>query len=53
VEKKFNQFSLREAAKFDHETGQRDKLTGWGKVSKDREKRGISRRLRRQRHENS
>ena len=42
-----NQFSLRQAARFDNETKQREKLTGWGKVCKDREARGVSRKAKR------
>jgi hypothetical protein len=44
----YNQFSLRQAAKFDHETNQKSKLTLWGKVSKDRAERKISRKAQRQ-----
>jgi hypothetical protein len=39
--------TLSECAAHDYKTGQREKLTGWGRVSKDREQRKVSRRLRR------
>lgn len=44
---KYQQLSLREAAEFDYRTGQREKLTGWGIISKARNKAGISRKARR------
>lgn len=46
---KNNQMTLSECAAFDYRTGQRDKLTGWGYVSRDRRERGISRKARRER----
>jgi hypothetical protein len=39
--------TLREAAEHDAKTGQKAKLTGWGRVSKDRELRKVSRKARR------
>lgn len=41
----YKTLSLRQAAKFDHDNNLKHIITGWGKISKDREKRGISRRL--------
>ncbi len=38
MEKRNNQMSLKEAAAFDFRTGQREKLTGWGKVCRARAK---------------
>jgi hypothetical protein len=43
----YKTMSLRECARFDFERGAREKLTGWGRVSKDRQERGISRKARR------
>lgn len=43
---KYKTLSLREAGKFDKEIGAREKLTGWGKVCKDRHVRGVSRKAR-------
>lgn len=43
----YKTMSLRECARFDHERGLRDKLTGWGRVCKDRHDRGVSRKQRR------
>ena len=42
-----NQMTLSECAAFDLKNGAKGKLTGWGKVCKDREARGISRKQRR------
>jgi hypothetical protein len=39
--------SLREAGEFDAKNGLKDKLTGWGVVSKDRHDRKVSRKARR------
>jgi hypothetical protein len=47
------QMSLSESATFDHNNGARERLTGWGIVSKDRHERGISRKQRRLRKKNS
>lgn len=41
-----NTMTLSECAKYDHNTGAKHKLTGWGKISADRAKRGISRKAR-------
>jgi hypothetical protein len=43
----YKQLSLREAAKFDYETKQKEKLTGWGIISKQRAAAGVSRKARR------
>lgn len=48
---KYKEMGLSECAKFDAETGQRDKLTGWGAICKARyahrkSKRGEARRKR-------
>ena len=40
----YKTMTLSECAKFDHETGQKNKLTGWGKVCKARTGIGISRK---------
>jgi hypothetical protein len=45
-QKKYNDFTLSQCAKFDAETGARNKLTMWGRVSADRHARGISRKQR-------
>lgn len=47
----YKEMGLSECAKFDAETGQRDKLTGWGRICKERaakhqSKRGERRRAR-------
>lgn len=47
----YKEMTLSECAKFDAETGQRDKLTGWGRICKERaakhqSKRGERRRAR-------
>ncbi len=42
-----DQMTLSECAEYDRVTGQKDKLTGWGIVSRDRRERGISRKERR------
>jgi len=47
----YKQMSLRESAKFDFENKLKDKLTGWGKICKDRCRRGVSRRVRRLKRE--
>jgi hypothetical protein len=49
----YKTMSLRECAKFDADTGAKNKLTGWGKISKDRQERGISRKQRRLKREAS
>jgi hypothetical protein len=36
--KSWQQLSLREAGEFDRRTGQKEKLTGWGKIAKARAK---------------
>lgn len=41
--------TLTECAAFDYRTGQRDKLTLWGMISRDRRERGISRKAKRER----
>lgn len=43
----YKEMTLSQCAKFDFETGQKNKLTGWGIVSKDRQERKISRKARR------
>ena len=45
----YKEMTLSECAKFDAETGQRDKLTGWGRICKDRAARGLSKRGERRR----
>jgi hypothetical protein len=40
------QMTLSECARHDHNTGAKHKLTGWGKISADRAKRGVSRKAR-------
>lgn len=47
----YKQLSLRESAKFDLENGARDKLTGWGKICKERNEKGTSRKQRRLKRE--
>ena len=41
----FNQMSLRQCGEYDARNGAKTRLTGWGYVCKDRERRGISRRI--------
>ena len=41
----FKQMTLSACAQHDHNNKVREKLTGWGKVCKDRQERGVSRRL--------
>jgi hypothetical protein len=48
----YQALSLSQAAKYDHDTKQKEKLTGWGKVCKDREARKVSRKARREQREN-
>jgi hypothetical protein len=43
----YKSLSLREAAKFDFQNNLKSKLTGWGKICKDRAERGVSRKARR------
>lgn len=43
----YRAMGLSECAAFDHGNGARERLTGWGKVCKDREARGVSRKQRR------
>lgn len=43
----YKQLSLRQAAKFDRENGLAGRLTGWGRISKERREKGISRKARR------
>jgi hypothetical protein len=43
----FKQMTLSECARFDHQNKLKDKLTGWGKICKDRQAKGISRKERR------
>lgn len=50
--KRNDQMTLTECAEFDHRTGQKGKLTGWGIISKDRRERGISRKERRKQRQN-
>jgi hypothetical protein len=40
------EMTLSQCAKHDHDTGAKFKLTGWGKISADRAKRGVSRKAR-------
>jgi hypothetical protein len=44
--KSFQQLSCHEAGQFDHTHKLREKLTGWGKVCRERNKAKISRRAR-------
>lgn len=44
----YKQLSLRQSAEFDHRTGQKNKLTGWGKICRDRAAKKISRKARRE-----
>lgn len=44
----YKTMSLRESGKFDHQNNLREKLTGWGRICKDRQARGISRKARRE-----
>lgn len=44
TESKYKEFSLREAAEFDMKNGARERLTGWGKICKDRFERNQSKR---------
>jgi hypothetical protein len=39
--------TLSECAEYDYKTNARGRLTGWGKICKDRQERGISRKQRR------
>jgi hypothetical protein len=41
------QLSLSQAAKFDHENNLKNKLTGWGIICKERQRKGISRKAKR------
>jgi hypothetical protein len=43
----YKTMTLSECAKYDHDNGLKNKLTGWGKVSKARELQKISRKQRR------
>lgn len=45
-EKRRDQKSCRESGQHDFLTGARQKLTGWGKVCRDRQQRGVSRKAR-------
>lgn len=45
--KRNDQMTLSECAAYDHANNLKDKLTGWGKICKDRHERGISRKQRR------
>lgn len=40
----FKQMTLSQCATFDHQSKLKDKLTGWGKISKSRTGKGISRK---------
>lgn len=40
----FKQMTLSQCAKYDHEKKVRDIVTGWGRISKDRTGKGISRK---------
>jgi hypothetical protein len=42
----YKTMSLSECAKFDHDNKLKFKLTGWGKICKDRAERGVSRKAR-------
>lgn len=42
----YKTMTLSQCAAYDHETNAKGRLTGWGKVSKDRQERGISRKAR-------
>lgn len=43
----YKQLSLRESAKHDWQTGQKEKLTGWGKICALRASTGVSRKAKR------
>lgn len=45
-ENKYKTMSLRECGKYDMENGLREKLTGWGKICKDRASKGLRKRAR-------
>jgi hypothetical protein len=47
----YQQLSLRQAGEYDKNTNQREKLTGWGRICKERQEKGISRKARRIRRE--
>ena len=40
----YRTMTLRECAKFDKENKAREKVTGWGRISADRNKRKVSRK---------
>lgn len=42
----YQTMTLGQCAAFDHQTGAKFKITAWGKICKERNKRGISRRAR-------
>jgi hypothetical protein len=44
----YQQMTLSQCARYDHQNKLKDKLTGWGKICKDRQLKGISRKARRQ-----
>jgi hypothetical protein len=43
----YKQLSLRQAGQYDKETNAKGRLTGWGRICKDREARKVSRKQRR------
>ncbi len=46
--KRNDQMTLSECAAYDHKTGAKTRLTGWGIVCKDRQQRKVSRKARRE-----
>lgn len=51
TDREHNTFSLKEAGEFDARTNQKSKLTGWGRICKERNAAGISRKQRRLKRE--
>ena len=46
---KYQQLSLSEAGQFDYKNNLKNKLTGWGRICKERAAKGVSRKARIQR----
>lgn len=49
----YKTMTLSECGKFDFDNGLKNKLTGWGKICKDRCERGTSRKARKRKREAS